>query len=225
MLENLYLGLDIGSVNARTAVVNEKGQLIHLDSERLLGGPDKAVAALIERLGEKIDPAQIVGAGVVGSGRQIYEGQKGWKAFSSPYAAITGVRWDHPDAKTIIAIGGQSSLVIGVDESSWRVARSPLCAAGSGRFIEQQAQRLGISIEEFGLKTLEWTKDPPRIAARCSVFAKSDLIHLQQKGWSIEAMTAGLCDAVSRMVVAQWRNKFEPPVYFIGGVASNQGVA
>ena len=104
------------------------------------------------------------------------------------------------------------------------MARSPLCAAGTGRFLEQQASRLGIPIEEFGARALEWTEAPPRIAARCSVFAKSDLIHLQQKGWPVPAMLAGLSDSVARMIVAQWREQFAPPVYCIGGVAGNQGV-
>ena len=223
----IFLGLDVGSVNARLAIVDRAGRLIHLDTERIYRGPAEAVGALIARLEGRLDLESIQGAGVTGSGRHIYAGQEGWQRFSSPYAAITGLLWDQAAAKTIIEIGGQSSLVIGlVDglDKPWRVARSPLCAAGTGRFLEQQATRLGIPIEEFGRRALEWTQAPPRIAARCSVFAKTDLIHLQQKGWPIPAMLAGLCDSVARMIVAQWRDRFEPPVYCTGGVAGNQGV-
>ncbi len=224
----LYLGLDIGSVNARAAVVGSAGEVRLLAVERIYKGPATAVAALLERIAAQLPLAAIAGAGVCGSGRQIYGGQEGWLIYSSPYAAIAGLLWDRPDAKTIIEVGGQSAFVIGLEdglEKPWRVARSPLCAAGTGRFLEQQASRLGIAIEEFGPRALEWTQAPPRIAARCSVFAKSDLIHLQQKGWPVAAMLAGLSDSVARMILAQWRDRFEPPVYLIGGVAHNSGVA
>ena len=223
----VYLGLDIGAVNVRVAVVDDSARLVHLDSERILKGHSTALAALLDRLQERVSPKRIAAAGVTGSGRHAYQGQEGWQLFSSPYAAIAGVLWDRRDPKTIVAIGGQSSLVIGLEkglEKPWRVARSPLCAAGTGRFLEQQASRLGLSIEEFGRCALEWTQPPPRIAARCSVFAKSDLIHLQQKGWPISAMLAGLSDSVARMIKSQWRDRFEPPIYCIGGVAGNEGV-
>ncbi len=224
---DLYLGLDIGSVCARIALADGAGQVVHLDAERIYRGPAAAVAALLDRLSGGFSAARVAGAGVTGSGRHLYDRQAGWQVFSSPYAIIAGVLWDRPDARTIIAIGGQSAMVIALEEGlekPWRVARSPLCAAGTGRFLEQQASRLGISIEEFGEKALEWKEAPPRIAARCSVFAKSDLIHLQQKGWPVPAMLAGLSDSVARMILAQWRDKFEPPVLCVGGVAGNRGV-
>ncbi|MCL5784837.1 MAG: acyl-CoA dehydratase activase [Patescibacteria group bacterium] len=223
----LFAGLDIGSVNARVALVDKSGQPIYLDCERIQEGPVAATKALWERVQTYVSLDRIVSAGVTGSGRRIYEDQEGWQIFSSPYAAIVGVLLDHPNPKTIVEVGGQTSLVIGLEDrlnKPWRVARSSLCAAGTGRFLEQQASRLGISIEEFGSKALEWTEDPPRIAARCSVFAKSDLIHLQQKGTPIPAMLAGLSDSVARMVRAQWKGTFESPVILIGGVAGNQGV-
>ncbi len=223
----LFLGLDIGSVNVRAAVATEEGQPVYFDSERIYKGPATAVSALFERLRDHVPLEGIAGAGATGSGRHIYDVQDGWRLFSSPYTAITGLLWDRTNPRTIVAIGGQTALVIGLAEGmekGWRVARSPLCAAGTGRFLEQQASRLGIPIENFGPTALEWKDPPPRIAARCSVFAKSDLIHLQQKGWPISAMLAGLSDSVARMIVAQWRDRFEPPVYCIGGVAANQGV-
>ncbi|MGE5618020.1 MAG: acyl-CoA dehydratase activase [Sphingomonadaceae bacterium] len=223
----LFVGVDIGSVNVRVAVITKTGHPIYLDHERILKGPATAVSTLLDRLREQVPLDCVAGAAATGSGRQIYGGQEGWRLVSSPYAAITGLLSDCRNAKTIVAIGGQTSLVIGLSqgvEGSWRVARSPLCAAGTGRFLEQQASRLGITIEEFGPTALEWKDAPPRIAARCSVFAKSDLIHLQQKGWPISAMLAGLSDSVARMILAQWRDQFEPPIYCIGGVAANEGV-
>lgn len=225
--DGVYIGMDIGAVNAHAAAVDGDGNVLHVDAERASNGPVTAVAAILGRMKEQDLLEHVAGAGVTGSGRHIYEGQDSWQMFTSPYAAIAGVLWDQPEARTIIAIGGQSALVIGLDgglDKPWRVVRSPLCAAGTGRFLEQQASRLGISIEEFGPYALEWTQTPPRIAARCSVFAKSDLIHLQQKGWPIPAMLAGLSDSIARMIQAQWRDNFDPPIYAIGGVAGNEGV-
>lgn len=222
-----YLGLDIGSVNTRIAVIGSDGKLLHTDTERIYKGPTQAITELLDRAKEEVAFDDIAGAGVTGSGRQLYHAQEGWQELSSPITAIYGVLHDQPEARTIIEIGAQSALVIGLEgglDKPWRVSRSPLCAAGTGRFLEQQSYRLGISIEEFGPLALKWTQNPPRIAARCSVFAKSDLIHLQQKGWSVPAMLAGLSDAVARMVLAQWREPFIPPLVCIGGVSQNEGV-
>ncbi len=132
-----------------------------------------------------------------------------------------------PDARTIIQIGGQSSFVIGLEDGlkkPWKVASNPLCAAGTGRFLEQQAYRLGISIEDFAAIALRCHETPPRIAARCSVFAKSDLIHLQQKGVSVESMLYALSESIARMVASLKKGAFTEPLYFIGGVAGNAAI-
>jgi activator of 2-hydroxyglutaryl-CoA dehydratase len=72
---------------------------------------------------------------------------------------------------------------------------------------------------------LSFQGSPPRIAARCSVFAKSDLIHLQQKGVSVEAMLYALCESIARMVISLKKGLFAEPVYFVGGVAANGAIA
>jgi len=105
------------------------------------------------------------------------------------------------------------------------VESNPLCAAGTGRFLEQQAYRLGISMEDFASLALKCKGSPPRIAARCSVFAKTDLIHLQQKGAPLDAMLYALCESVARMVASLKKGAFQEPVYFVGGVAANPAVA
>jgi len=156
--------------------------------------------------------------------RIFYKEQEGWQKFTSPYAAVNGLKSDHPDVRTIIAIGGQGSLVISVEGNKWEATSSPLCAAGTGQFLEQQASRLRTPIEQFGDVALEWASPPPQVASRCSVFAKSDLVSLQQTGLPLSALFSGLADSVARMTQAQWRGDFIPPIYFIGGVAANKGV-
>ncbi|GAH33737.1 unnamed protein product, partial [marine sediment metagenome] len=77
---------------------------------------------------------------------------------------------------------------------------------------------------DFASLALQCQGNPPRIAARCSVFAKTDLIHLQQKGVAVDAMLYALCESVARMVASIKKGIFEEPVYFVGGVAANAAV-
>jgi len=220
-----FLGLDIGSVNAKLCLIDEDGGIVKLDAEKITANARSAVNTLLGRLGE-LD--NIVAAGVSGSGKSVIPKEFNWGQYSSSLAIASGLLNRHPDARTIIQIGGQSSFVIGLEDGlkkPWKVASNPLCAAGTGRFVEQQAYRLGISIDDFARLALQCRDRPPRIAARCSVFAKSDLIHLQQKGVSISAMLYALCESIARMVVSLQKGAFEEPVYFLGGVAANEAIA
>jgi predicted CoA-substrate-specific enzyme activase len=219
-----FLGLDIGSVNVKLCLIDEDGKVVKLDAEKITANARSAVNALLGRLDDLSD---IVAAGVSGSGKAIIPKEFNWGSYSSSLAIASGLLSRHPDAKTIIQIGGQSSFVIGLEDGlkkPWKVASNPLCAAGTGRFVEQQAYRLGISIDDFARLALECRDRPPRIAARCSVFAKSDLIHLQQKGVSISAMLYALCESIARMVVSLHKGAFEEPIYFVGGVAANEAI-
>jgi predicted CoA-substrate-specific enzyme activase len=150
-----------------------------------------------------------------------------WSIYSSSLSIAAGILRFHPDAKTIIQVGGQTSLVIGLEDGlkkPWKVASNPLCAAGTGRFLDQQSYRLGIKIEDFAGAAQKTGESAPRIAARCSVFAKTDLIHLQQKGIPLGAMLRGLCDSIARGVVSLTKGTFGEPVYFVGGVAANRAI-
>jgi len=222
-----FLGIDVGSVNSKLSLINENRNIVYLDTEKLSSGPRSTVKSLVARLAEKIDLQEIVGAGVSGSGRTAISKELGWAEYSDSLAIASGLLHFHPDAKTIIQIGGQTSLIIGLEDGlrkPWKVASNPLCAAGTGRFLEQQAYRLGISMEDMSSLALKSEEAPPRIAARCSVFAKTDLIHLQQKGVSVETMLSALCDSVARMVASFRKGPFEEPVYLVGGVAANLAI-
>jgi predicted CoA-substrate-specific enzyme activase len=223
-----YLGVDIGSVNAKLALIDDNSKVVQLDTEKVSSGPRAAVNSLIGRLAGKIDLSAVTAAGVSGSGRAAIPRELGWSQYSSPLAIISGLLHHHPDARTIIQIGGQSTLVIELEDGlkkPWKVESNPLCAAGTGRFLEQQAYRLSISMEDFAAMALKCQGVPPRIAARCSVFAKTDLIHLQQKGAPLDAMLYALCESVARMVASLKKGPFREPVYFVGGVAANPAVA
>jgi predicted CoA-substrate-specific enzyme activase len=221
------LGVDIGSTGVKTALVDESGAIHLLGTGRITSSPRAAVNALIGDIQRKVGETPVCGIGVSGTGKAIVPAAFAWTEYSSSLAIASGLLHLHPDARTIVQIGGQSSLVIELDgglERPWKVASNPLCAAGTGRFLEQQAYRLGIRIEDFDTLALAFQGTPPRIAARCSVFAKSDLIHLQQKGVSVEAMLYGLSESIARMLTSLKKGAFTEPVYAVGGVAANRAI-
>jgi len=223
-----YLGVDIGSVNAKLALIDEDGRAVKFDTERVTSGPRAAVSSLISRLGDGFNLEQIAAVGVSGSGKSVIPKELAWAEYTSSLAIASALLHRYAKVKTIIQIGGQSTLVIELEDGlkkPWKVASNPLCAAGTGRFLEQQAYRIGISMDDFASLALKFKGTAPRIAARCSVFAKTDLIHLQQKGAPLDAMLYALCESVARMVGSLKKGAFEEPIYFVGGVAANAAVA
>ncbi len=224
---NYSIGLDIGSVTVKVALVSGEGKADYFDAEKITASPKAAVASILSRLSQKFPLEEINKAGVSGSGSIAIPGELDWAGYSSSLAIASGLLHGHPDVKTIIQIGGQSSFVMALVDGlrkPWHVESNPLCAAGTGRFLEQQAYRIGISLEDFARTALECEESPPRIAARCSVFAKTDLIHLQQKGVPMSAMLYALCESIARMVTSLKKGTFEEPVYFVGGVAANSAI-
>ncbi len=138
-----------------------------------------------------------------------------------------------PEARTVIEIGGEDSKLILLEKDPSNghsrlvdFEMNSICAAGTGSFLDQQARRIGVPIEkEFGEMSLK-SVDPPRIAGRCSVFAKSDMIHLQQIATPLHDIVAGLCFALARNFrsnVARSK-EIKKPVVFSGGVAANIGM-
>ena len=104
-------------------------------------------------------------------------------------------------------------------------AMNTVCAAGTGSFLDQQAGRLNVPIEQFGDTALK-SKSPARIAGRCGVFAESDLIHKQQLGYPVEDLLYGLCQALVRNYLSNLAlgKEILPTVTFQGGVATNKGM-
>ncbi len=139
----------------------------------------------------------------------------------------------YPDARTVIEIGGEDSKLILLENNSENghsrivdFEMNSICAAGTGSFLDQQARRIGVSIEnEFGTMALK-SVNPPRIAGRCSVFAKSDMIHHQQIATPLHDIVAGLCFALARNFRSNVARSKEirKPVVFSGGVAANTGM-
>jgi predicted CoA-substrate-specific enzyme activase len=221
---NKFLGLDIGSSNVKACLIDGSGRLLKKENIRITRDSVSAVNEAIDNIGS---PGEITGLGVSGSGRSIIPPDFDAGVFTSPLAVASGLLEHHPEARTIIQLGGHNTLIIRLEDGlkkPWKVVTNPLCAAGTGRFLEQQAYRLGITFEDFSRLALENEGAAPRIAARCSVFAKSDLIHLQQKGVAMPAMLYALCESVARMVSSLNRGAFDEPVYLVGGLSTGPAI-
>ncbi len=233
MNEQLSLGIDIGSVSVKLSLLDKNGNVLFHSYTRSLGQPIKVFLKMLEELSTKTNLLAVSQAGVTGSGgRPISLALKApfYNEILTQYKATEKI---YPAARSIVDIGGEDSKLILLEKHSKTglisikdFAMNTICAAGTGSFLDQQAERLGVSIEkEFGKLALK-SKEPPRIAGRCSVFAKTDMIHLQQEATPDHDIVAGLCFALTRSfknTVAKGK-KFSKPLSFQGGVAANQGM-
>jgi predicted CoA-substrate-specific enzyme activase len=224
----LYLGIDIGSVTTKLAVLDEGGELIFSNYLRTQGKPIAMIQEGLKELAAKLPAgSKIRGVGTTGSARYLGGIIVGADVIKNEITAQAIASLNYvPDVQTIIEIGGQDSkLIIIRDGVAVDFAMNTVCAAGTGSFLDQQALRLGINIEDFGEGALKSTS-PVRIAGRCTVFAESDMIHKQQMGHQTEDILYGLCQALVRNYLNNigLGKEILPPVVFQGGVAFNRGI-
>ena len=209
---------------------------------RTFGNPLQAANEVLEELQRYIPRKEIAGIRVTGSGARFVAEALQARPENEFKAIACGVGHSHPEIRTVFEIGGESSKFIllsasadgeGTDTSRrLSAARGILdystsgeCAAGTGAFLDQQASRLKYRVEEIG-QVVSGAKCAARIAGRCSVFAKSDMIHAQQKGYGTDEVLKGLCEAVARNFksnIVRGR-KVLAPVALIGAVSQNSGV-
>ena len=199
---------------------------------RIAGNPLRQTRLLLEELIRLIGPAGLGRVAGTGCGGSLLKNQLGVPVQNEFRALARSVELLLPGVHTLFEMGGENSkyLLLERDEASGRVGIADYqtngdCAAGTGGFLDQQAARLRFRVEQIG-EIVSATERAPKIAGRCSVFAKSDMIHAQQKGFTPEGILKGLCEAVARnfkSAIARGK-KIEPGIAFIGGVAANRGV-
>lgn len=209
------------------------GPMVVSEYRRILGSPIQACYDLLQEFYEHIPETRIEGIRVTGSGSRAIARILGIY-FENEFKAIAkAMSLLAPNVRTVFEIGGESAKYIRLEpdptSGELRIVdydRSGECAAGTGSFLDQQAHRMGYSVEEIG-DVVAQAKTAARIAGRCSVFAKSDMIHAQQKGYTPPEILRGLCDAVARNFKGSVvkGKPVVPPVAFIGGVALNSGVS
>ena len=228
-MRNLYLGVDIGSVSINIVAVDEDNRLVFKLYTRNSGSPIDLVKEGLKDFKNEVDLEnyKISGVGVTGSGRQLIAYVLGADTVKNEITAhARASTYYYPDAGTIFEIGGQDSkLIIVEDGIAVDFAMNTVCAAGTGSFLDHQAERLGVPIEEFGSLALEADRDV-RIAGRCTVFAESDMISKQQYGFTKPEIINGLSEALVRNYMNNLvRNRALKGKYiFQGGVAANIGI-
>lgn len=227
-----FLGVDTGSISTKGVVIDEQRNIIARSYLWTEGNPTEAARNVVDELHGQLheggfDEAEIMAVGTTGSARRLVGSILGACVIKNEITAhAVGTTHLHPDVRTIFEIGGQDSKIICVENGiATDYAMNTLCAAGTGSFLSSQAHRLGVEVESFGEIALT-SHHPASIAARCTVFAESDLVHKIQVGYPREDIIAGLCKAVA----ANYLNnvgkgkKIVAPIVFQGGVSKNKGV-
>ncbi len=217
---NNYIGLDAGSVSVKIAVLDADGNILETKYVRHKGNPLTVAYDLLSNAPSDCSLS------ITGSAGKLIAKALGINPINEVVALSYSSKKLYPEVNTIIEMGGEDSKLLLMENGLVKeFSMNSVCAAGTGSFLDQQAERLNLSIEEFGEMALKSEK-PPRIAGRCSVFAKSDMIHLQQIATPVEDIVAGLCFAVARNFKGSiCKNMALPsPISFQGGVAANSGM-
>jgi len=223
-----YLGIDVGSVSTKLVLLDENNNVLHYLYFRTEGDPISSIQKGLKRLKREVpENIEIIGVGTTGSARYLAGVIAGADLVKNEISAhAKGAGFFIPDVRTVIEIGGQDSKIIILENGVViDFAMNLICAAGTGSFLDAQAFRLGIPIEEFGETALK-SRQPTVIGSRCTVFAESDMIHKQQVGHSREDIIAGLCQGLARNFLANVAKgkKILPPIVFLGGVSENLGM-
>ncbi|MDR5658677.1 acyl-CoA dehydratase activase [Serpentinicella sp. ANB-PHB4] len=227
-MKNCYLGIDVGSVSTNVVLMDDEHEILGKVYTKTQGRPIDAIQRGLKEVKENIkEDIKVRGVGTTGSGRQLASIIVGADVVKNEITAHGIAALNFVDGvRTILEIGGQDSKIIllknGVISD---FAMNTVCAAGTGSFLDRQAARMGIEIQNFGELALSSTNSV-RIAGRCAVFAESDMIHKQQLGHNQEDIIKGLCDALVRNFLNNLGKGKEiaGPVVFQGGVAANVGI-
>lgn len=198
---------------------------------RIKGSPTDTTEELLGQVMAALPEGFVQAAGVTGTGGRLVGRLLGLPYENEFKAIARAVGMMHPDVTTVFEMGGETSKFIELetDASSGRVGIADYgtngdCAAGTGSFMDQQANRLLYDIEDVG-DIVQGAGKAASIAGRCSVFAKSDMVHAQQKGYQPPEVLKGLCNAVVRnyrSTITKGK-QIGDRVAFIGGVAANLG--
>ena len=231
MHTDIHMGLDVGSGTAKAVALDEQGGVCFSTYRPTKGQPLSMALEILQDLQSELPAQRITGLTCTGTGGKRIASLLGVDFVNEIICHAKGVERFFPQARTIIDIGGEDAKLIVVrpaGEGRLAIrdfALNTVCAAGTGAFLEQQAARLGYDMHTFS-RLAEQAANVPTIAGRCTVFAKSDMIHLQQNGVQDDEIIAGLCFAIVRNLKTNIAKGKEivPPLVFQGGVAANLGV-
>ncbi len=217
------LGIDIGSVSISIVEINPGKEVVKTAYAFHHG---KIMENLKNAL-DAFDLSRVCGIASTSSTPSIIKINK---QYDNRISIITAARHFHEKAGAILIVGGERFGLISFDEEGnyLNFKSNTLCAAGTGSFLDQQAKRLNLSgIEELSEHAFNNKGVIPKIATRCAVFAKTDLVHAQQEGYSLEEICDGLCYGLAKNIVDTLMKGEHPhpPMLFTGGVSRNRAVA
>ena len=199
---------------------------------RTRGRPLEVTREVMDELLRHVPADEIAGLALTGAGSALVAQALDARTCNEFQACTRAIDLLHPHVRTIFEIGGESSRYVRLapDPASGTLgiidySSNGDCAAGTGAFLDQQAKRLKFAVEDIGA-IVDQAERAAQIAGRCSVFAKSDMIHAQQKGFAPAEVLRGLCNAVAtnfKSAVVKGRTP-EPPAVLLGGVSANTAV-
>jgi predicted CoA-substrate-specific enzyme activase len=225
----VYLGIDVGSLSTNVVLIDEKHRVIARRYLPTAGKPLEAIRrGMTEIYDETGEHVEVIGTGTTGSGRYLTGDFIGADTIRNEITAQATAAIDYdPTVDTIFEIGGQDSKYISIENGVVvDFEMNKVCAAGTGSFLEEQAEKLNIKIiEEFG-KTALSSESPVKLGDRCTVFMESDLNSYMQKGVRNDNLVGGLAYSIVynylQKVVGD--RKVGNKIFFQGGVTNNKAV-
>ncbi|MBM3297282.1 MAG: 2-hydroxyglutaryl-CoA dehydratase [Candidatus Aminicenantes bacterium] len=228
MKDRGYLGVDVGSISANIVAADERGEVVALTYRRVEGDPIRSLQESLKDIARDLPAGfSVEGVCATGSGRMLTGSILGADIVKNEISAHARATLHlHPDARTIFEIGGQDSKMTVIREGVVvDFAMNLVCAAGTGSFLDSQAKRLNITIEELSERAVR-SRNPTGIAGRCTVFAESDMIHKQQTGHAQDDILMGLCLAMVRNFLSNVCSgkEIREPIVLQGGISANRGI-
>lgn len=242
--DGYYVGIDAGSVSLNCAAINGHGQVVYESPyKRHFGRIEETLISCLHNLYRELGEDNVRCVSFTGNhGRNLGQRLKAFYEFET-ISQVTGALLLRPDTRTIINMGGQDTSVMQINpgDGKWKLeyfnTNGP-CASGTGSFIDQQAERLATAMYEGGRDASQSHIDkilhdfislglksstPSSVACRCTVFTKSDMIHLQNRGERLEDIIFGLHMGNARNYISSIvsNRTLHEPIIFIGGLSMN----
>ncbi|OFW20581.1 MAG: hypothetical protein A3H27_16785 [Acidobacteria bacterium RIFCSPLOWO2_02_FULL_59_13] len=219
-------GVDVGSTQTKAIILSEDRRIV----SRALINTGAFVSQAAERAFQQavadagIAPEQV--AYVVGTGYGRYKVTFGDAQITEISCHARGAKFLFPNTKTVIDMGGQDAkgISVGEDGDVKDFVMNDKCAAGTGRFLSNAAETLGVSLDEIGPISLQ-AKKAVRLSTVCAVFVESDIMSYLAEGKTMQDILGGVHSAIAARVISLIRRVgIEPEVTFTGGVSRNIGM-
>jgi predicted CoA-substrate-specific enzyme activase len=225
-----YLGIDIGSTSTKAVLMGTGHQVLAGLYTRTAGRPIQAVQAILAGIDDMIRNKgirlTIIGAGTTGSGRKLIGKIMGADGVIDEITTHARAAIElNPHVDTIIEIGGQDSKFTTLQNGRVTFsAMNNVCAAGTGSFIEEQAQKLGCPLSEYSMRTEQ--QKSPLASDRCTVFMERDLNHYLSEGYTVNEVLAAVLHSVRENYLSKVadENSIGDVISFQGATAKNKAL-